>query len=236
MIEKIGRNAAYFRDVRREPTRRNHKDQLLYPWLGRGPPLQTHRKNFSFLQQTLTRYGAVILGFAWVTGFLLFGHHVGHMLPTSTGDKTDAIVVFTGGSGRLREGFRLYHKGLGSHLLISGVHEDVRKEDLLPPESDLSKAVFLGRLAHDTEGNAEETAEWAEKYQIKSLRIVTSSYHMPRALIELRPLSRYVKITPHPVMPERWKRDPWWQSKKGLIIVFEEYHKFLVATLRQMLL
>ena len=36
-----------------------------------------------------------------------------------------------------------------------------------------------------TRGNAAETAEWARAHQVRSLIVVTSAYHMPRALAEL---------------------------------------------------
>ncbi len=80
---------------------------------------------------------------------------------------------------------------LGSErLLISGVNNRVSREELQKAmgESDavMNCCVDLGRLARDTVGNAYEASLWASENKFNTLLIVTSAYHMPRSLVELK--------------------------------------------------
>lgn len=113
------------------------------------------------------------------------------MLPHPAGDeRTDAIVVLTGGSGRLERGFDLIERGLARHLLISGVERTVRPVELAEAY-DVDGGLFdccitLGRESFDTRSNADEVARWVERRRIRSIRLVTNDLHMPRAGYELR--------------------------------------------------
>ena len=79
--------------------------------------------------------------------------------------------------------------------------------------------VTLGFAATDTRGNAEETTEWALENNIKSLRLVTSDWHMRRAAVELRrELPSDVRLVEDAV-----------RSEPSLWLLFVEYHKWLVS-------
>ena len=120
-------------------------------------------------------------------GYALFSA----LLPKPAGDeRTDAIVVLTGGSGRLDRGFALMQRGLAQRMLISGVARTVRAEELaahyhVDPRL-LACCVTLGREAFDTRSNAEEVARWLQRRPARSIRLVTNDLHMPRARYELR--------------------------------------------------
>lgn len=122
----------------------------------------------------------------WVLGFALWVL----LLPgrNDTG-KTDAIVVMTGGPGRVDRGVALLRKGKAKRLLISGVDRSVRPHELAltvdAPAALFNCCVDLGREAVDTRSNADETARWVKKRGYRSLRLVTSAWHMPRARLEL---------------------------------------------------
>jgi uncharacterized SAM-binding protein YcdF (DUF218 family) len=113
------------------------------------------------------------------------------LLPKPAGEeRTDAIVVLTGGSGRLDRGFALMQRGLAQRMLISGVARTVRAEELavhyhVDPRL-LACCVTLGREAFDTRSNAEEVARWLQMRPARSIRLVTNDLHMPRARYELR--------------------------------------------------
>lgn len=113
------------------------------------------------------------------------------MLPRPAGDeRTDAIVVLTGGSGRLERGFDLIERGVSRRMLISGVERTVRPVELAAAY-DVDEALFdcciaLGRESFDTRSNADEVARWVERHRIRSIRLVTNDLHMPRAGYELR--------------------------------------------------
>ena len=123
----------------------------------------------------------------YLIGYALFSV----LLPKPAGDeRTDAIVVLTGGSGRLDRGFALMQRGLAQRMLISGVARTVRPEELaahyhVDPRL-LACCVTLGREAFDTRSNAEEVARWLQRRPARSIRLVTNDLHMPRARYELR--------------------------------------------------
>lgn len=113
------------------------------------------------------------------------------MLPGPAGnERTDAIVVLTGGSGRIERGFELVERGVSRRMLISGVERTVRPNELaevykVDPHL-LDCCVVLGRESFDTRSNADEVARWVERRHIRSIRLVTNELHMPRARYELR--------------------------------------------------
>ena len=102
--------------------------------------------------------------------------------------KTDGIVALTGGGDRLDAAVALFEKGVGKRLLISGVAQETSKETLgkmAGGGTRFSCCADIGYAAEDTHGNAAETANWARLNHFDSLVIVTSRYHMPRAMREL---------------------------------------------------
>ena len=138
----------------------------------------------------------------WIAGFVAF------MLtlpdPAPLDEKTDGIVVLTGGPGRLARGVEVLREGSAERLLVSGVDPVVRPVDLAT-ELEVDQRLFeccidLGKRAADTAGNGAEIAAWARTRGYSSLRVVTAADHMPRALIELeRRLENRVRILPDAV-------------------------------------
>ena len=136
------------------------------------------------------RFLARLLAFAlllYALGYVVFAVS----LPRPAGDeRTDAIVVLTGGSGRIERGFELIRGGAAPRMLISGVARTVRPAELAEAyQVDLPLiecCVVLGRESFDTRSNADEVARWVERRRIGSIRLVTNDLHMPRARYELR--------------------------------------------------
>lgn len=109
--------------------------------------------------------------------------------PAPADERTDAIVVLTGGPGRLARGIDLLKAKRAERMLVSGVDPSVRAVELAS-ETKATQALFdccidLGREAVDTRTNASETAAWLRARRYRSVRLVTSSYHMRRAHLEL---------------------------------------------------
>ncbi len=163
----------------------------------------------------------------WAAGFIAFTISVVSMSPQSVDETTDSIVVLTGGRDRVEEGLKLYAMGRTSHLFISGVHEDVKKREILgrwkgdnalPP-----CCVTLGYEATTTEQNAQETRKWIESEDYNSIRLVTSNYHMPRAYAELAHALPNIDIYPNPMK----QPDLDYLSTRFIKLVFVEYHKWM---------
>ncbi|MEX0698059.1 MAG: YdcF family protein [Dongiaceae bacterium] len=162
--------------------------------------------------------------------------------PGNAAVPTDAIVVLTGGSGRLEEGLRLLASRRAGRLFVSGVYQGVDLAQLLQGLGPMDDAplnpetvaccIELGHGAGNTEGNARETAAWIAARGFRSLRLVTGDYHMQRSLLEFRRAMPGVEILPHPVFPGLVNRDGWWHSPGTAALLMNEYTKYLVARLR----
>jgi uncharacterized SAM-binding protein YcdF (DUF218 family) len=150
--------------------------------------------------------------------------------------NADGIVVLTGGSSRVSDAMELLAGGYGKRLLISGVHPTNAASDIsrsLPDnQSLLGCCVDLDRSAVNTRSNAAETRRWARERGFKSLIVVTSNYHMPRAILELSHAMPDVTLIPFVVIGDKWRDEPWWTSGATLRLLLLEYAKYVVAELR----
>jgi uncharacterized SAM-binding protein YcdF (DUF218 family) len=148
----------------------------------------------------------------------------------------DGIVVLTGGSSRVSDAMELLAAGYGKRLLISGVHPTNAVSDIsrsLPDNhSLLGCCVDLDRSAVNTRSNAAETRRWARERGFTSLIVVTSNYHMPRAILELSHAMPDVTLIPFVVIGDRWRDEPWWTSGATLRLLLSEYAKYVAAELR----
>ena len=154
--------------------------------------------------------------------------------PRDTTTKTDAIVVLTGGPGRVDEGIVLLDQRLGQKLFISGVYHSTGVESLIEPSTDLPPhiacCIVLGYEAGDTRGNATETAGWMASESYSSLRLVTAVYHLPRSLIEFERAMPGVTIIPHPVYPENFHLEDWYAWPGSASLLITEFGKFLLSS------
>lgn len=122
----------------------------------------------------------------WALGFMVFSI----ALPAPLADvQTDAVVVPTGSGGRIARGLEVLRNQEAKRMLVSGVDPEVRPNEFAAEfevEHRLMKCcVTLGAKAADTRGNAIETVEWVRSVEARSIRLVTSDWHMRRASLEL---------------------------------------------------
>jgi uncharacterized SAM-binding protein YcdF (DUF218 family) len=151
-------------------------------------------------------------------------------------NPADGIVVLTGGSSRVSDAVDLLASGYGKRLLISGVHWSTGtgelSRSLRDSKSWLACCVDLDYSAVDTRGNAAETRRWVQERGFRSLIVVTSNYHMPRAIVEFTHSMPDVLLIPFPVIGEKWRDEPWWSSGAAARLLVTEYAKFLAAGVR----
>ncbi len=151
--------------------------------------------------------------------------------------RADGVVALTGGTDRVAEAAELLARGQARRLLITGVNKSTRGPDLaklLPVSHDLfACCVDLGYQARDTAGNALETRDWAKAHSIGgSLIVVTSNYHMPRALVELSAALPGVDLYPFPVVSDRIHVADWSRDIGVARLIAAEYVKYLYAWTR----
>jgi uncharacterized SAM-binding protein YcdF (DUF218 family) len=181
-----------------------------------------------------------VLALLWVAG--LFGFVDG--IPTRSEPppetaRTDAIVVLTGGRGRVARGTDLLASGVAERMLISGVGANAAARDLIPKERlashTLACCVTLGRAARNTRENAVETAGWVAANRVASLRLVTADFHIPRSLLEFRAHLPQVEIVADPVTSENVRLARWWRWPGTAVLLAGEYNKYLAARARLLL-
>jgi uncharacterized SAM-binding protein YcdF (DUF218 family) len=178
---------------------------------------------------------AAVLFMAYAGGLVWFAESIADVVE-DTATTTDAIVVLTGGSQRVQSGLQLLTAGKAKKLFVSGVYHSTDVTALLhaqrqSPDS-VQCCIVLGHSADNTYGNAQETAAWMRQEGYRSLRLVTASYHMRRALLEFERAMPEARIIPHPVFPDAVRRERWWAWPGTLDLIIGEYDKYLWAVVR----
>lgn len=140
--------------------------------------------------------------------------------------KADCAVVLTGGAGRVREGIALLSRQQIKQLIITGVHQSTTMSEIMPeiiyyPEIDLEK-VILERRSISTEGNALQSLVLVEALNCSDVLLVTSDYHMNRALKTYESVfPPNIQITPYVVSSDKTI------GRKIWLHAFEEFYKYL---------
>lgn len=185
---------------------------------------------FKLFAYCLTAFLTLVL--LWGLGWLWFAAGVVAAKPQLPDQKTDAIIVLTGGDKRVNTGLDLLADDKAEHLLISGVNAQVKPEELIALwEGDHEKILpklTLGYAADSTATNATESLEWIKKYDIRSVRLVTANYHMARSMLLMKQQMPDVEMITHPVVPDGF--EPW--TEQFWPLTFSEYNKFLMTWLR----
>jgi uncharacterized SAM-binding protein YcdF (DUF218 family) len=153
--------------------------------------------------------------------------------------NADGIVVLTGGASRVADAVELLAAGRGRRLLVTGVNPATSTGGLsrAVPLHDkiITCCVDLDHSAVNTVGNAVETRRWARQRGFRSLIVVTSNYHMPRALAELSHQLPDVTLIPFPVVTEKRRAEPWWSNAGSARLLFSEYLKYIYSVVRHRL-
>ncbi len=171
----------------------------------------------------------------WMGGFLHYTHEISGPKFKST-NTAEGIVILTGTPARLKVGFELLKSGAAKRILISGVNRQVSREQLriAMGESDeiMNCCVDLGRIAHDTVGNAYEASLWASEHKFNKLIIVTSAYHMPRSLVELKRQMPNKNLYAFSPATDALKLEKWWKSPALFYVLSAEFNKYIISLFR----
>ena len=164
----------------------------------------------------LRRFASFIV-IAWALGFDWFAA----VPPQPIGaGRSDAAIVLTGAEGRIPRALEVLGKRWVRHVLVAGVDSEVRPREFAA-EYDVSRATMaccltLDRVSVDTRTNASEAAKWIAANKIRSVRLITSDWHMRRAAWELAQAAPDIEIARDAV-----------RTKPSLRILFIEYHKLI---------
>jgi uncharacterized SAM-binding protein YcdF (DUF218 family) len=173
----------------------------------------------------MLRRAASLFLIAWALGFVWFAI----ALPGPAGaEKTDGVIVPTGGSGRIDRGLEVLRQGWSRQMLVSGVDPEVKPNEFavlyrVSPEM-MACCVTLGFESVDTRTNATESARWIAARKVRKVRLVTTDWHMRRAAGEIARTAPegttliYDAVASHP----------------SLFILFLEYHKLIASRLARL--
>ena len=166
----------------------------------------------------------IVLLLAWALGFAWFAL----ALPQPhAGGKTDGVIVLTGAEGRVARGLEALRKGWARSLLVSGVDREVKPREFVAvyhiAPAQMACCVTLGFESVDTRSNAREAARWIANNKFRSVRLVTTDWHMRRAAFELDLMKpKGVKVIRDAVA-----------SQPSLETLFTKYHKLLARVISQ---
>jgi uncharacterized SAM-binding protein YcdF (DUF218 family) len=182
--------------------------------------------------------GTAAIAVAWFGGLAWFVHS-SLAVSSDRSASTDAIVVLTGGRLRVETALDLLSAGRAQKLFISGVNPRVDRLELLRVDGwdskDDSGRIDIGHEAENTLGNALETAEWMRQENYRSLRLVTSWYHMRRSLLEFERVMPNTRIIAEPVFSPHAEPATWSGWVDIALLTIGEYDKFLATLVRPQL-
>lgn len=122
----------------------------------------------------------------------VFPHLLARRVATpAPGEVADAIFVFTGGEGRIAEGYRAWKEGKGKELFILGAGPEAKLTSIFPvgeggvPADDLPR-IHIEGWSENTLENAFSAKTVVVSRAFRNVLLVTSDYHVPRAHLTLR--------------------------------------------------
>jgi uncharacterized SAM-binding protein YcdF (DUF218 family) len=182
----------------------------------------------------------LLLAMFWLIGLASFAARIDQSTPAAEPPVSDGVVALTGADARISAAMKLLETGKARRMRVSGVNKLASRADIRGVAKATQRlydcCVDLGFEAEDTVGNARETAEWAKEHDYQTLIVVTSDYHMPRAMLELHAALPGVRLIAYPVKSAEFDSGHWWRSRQSARFIIVEYTKYLAILARQTLL
>jgi len=183
----------------------------------------------------LIKFTPVCLLLLYILGFMLFISNLPKYEDTKIKNDIEAIIVLTGGMSRISEGLKLLTNKYSNKLFISGLFT---KSSIKNYKKTLSKfkhinhsSIHYDTIAKTTIENAEQVKKWISENNVKSIYLVTSYYHMPRAKYLIQLYIPDLKIIPHPVFPINFIKNQKNYTVRIVSLIFFEYNKYILSNL-----
>ena len=161
--------------------------------------------------------------------------------------KSSNIVILTGGTNRIKDGLNIINhfdksKRTNFKILVSGTGKGFSKNSLIKqigPKFNpklIECCIYLDSVSKNTLTNAIETSKWANRNDLKEFILITSNYHMPRAILEFKNVMPNHKIYTFPITPRKHNIKEWMSSYETFSLIFKEFCKYIISNLRIKLL
>jgi len=167
---------------------------------------------------------ASLIALIYALGFVFFALTLGKPASVDV-PATEGAVVLTGGSNRIEHAIEVLKDHKAARLLVAGADPSVTKADIARRLGGnrrlINCCVDLGSESVDTRSNAEEASRWIAQHHFKSIRLITSDWHIRRARYEFRKVlgSDYRLVT------DGVRSDP------SFLTLFGEYNKYVLRRL-----
>ncbi len=193
-------------------------------------------RQFVFASITFTMTTALAIAFSFVWFAELVADRPGFQSPMVV-SPADGIVVLTGGEDRQASAIELLRAHRARRMLITGVGEHTTKYEmarLLGLDISLFNCcVDLDHEAQNTAGNADQAAKWTADNHFSSLILVTSAYHMPRALGWFAAKLPNIRVTPYAITRPGIDFAAWYSDKEALRLLLQEYPKYMASIVQR---
>ena len=157
--------------------------------------------------------------------------------------KSSNIVILTGAANRIKDGLKIIDgfeklKIINYKILVSGTGKGFSKNSLIKQISPdfnpvlIECCIYLDSVSKNTFTNAIETSKWAKRNGVKEFILITSNYHMPRAILEFKNVMPDHKIYTFPITPRKHNIENWMSSSETFSLVFKEFCKYVISNLR----
>ena len=188
------------------------------------------------IKSAILTYISLLLICLWVIGFGIFCLITFSFQYQTTQDSPNAIVVLTGGQDRIATALDELGKNPDASLLISGMYHNKKSQFLQKIAPSVAQRITLGYRATNTAENAIETAQWIKDKNPQQILLITSFYHMPRALLHVKnQIPSFVKVIPLAVYPKTFSEPQQWIKTRYAWLLFLEYNKYILTYLDYLL-
>ncbi|MDH6373276.1 uncharacterized SAM-binding protein YcdF (DUF218 family) [Paenibacillus sp. PastF-3] len=164
--------------------------------------------------------------------FLLIGIYLPiHQSP----QPSDAIIVLSGGQGRVEKAAELYKAGYAPYIILSNAKEITsRSGDMLQTALNLGipqDAIYTENAAESTYQNAEFTLPIMKEHDLQSAIVVSSDFHMRRVKLLYDRVYKKSEIELTYVgSPSGYNAKRWWSDRNSRETTFNEYAKMIGNT------
>lgn len=187
------------------------------------------KKKNSRKLKILVVFGGVLPCFALIAAIFSFVIQIRES-HRHVNEKLDAIVVFSGAPERITAASYLINSQIAPSIFFAG-QDNTKELESLILKSKLSCCIQYESSTKNTVEDAKVIGDWVKAKSLHSLVLVTTDYHVPRAMIELRRELPNARIRPFGVTTSEFNLGMVWHRSDMARIFLSQFIKFVVSSL-----